>query len=63
MTIVFISPFTSQPDSMNSAANQSSNSRCAGYSACTPKSSAVLTNPIPKIDCQKRFTVTLAVNG
>ena len=63
LTIVRIKCFTSQPDSMNSTANQSSNSRCAGYSACTPKSSAVFTNPIPKSACQKRFTVTRAVNG
>ena len=62
-TISFIVFFMSQPDSRNSTASQSINSGCDGGSPCAPKSSAVFTRPVPKISCQKRFTVTRAVSG
>src|SRR5204862_4842403 len=62
-TISRIRFFTSQPDSRNSTASQSSSSGCDGGSPCEPKSSAVFTRPVPKISCQKRFTVTRAVSG
>ena len=55
--------FTSQPDSRNSTASQSSNSGFTGRSPCAPKSSAVFTSPVPKSSCQKRFTVTRAISG
>ena len=58
-----ISFFTSQPDSRNSTASQSSSSGCDGGRACTPKSSADSTNPAPKNSCQKRFTMTRANRG
>ena len=34
-----------------------------GGSPCAPKSSDVLTSPVPKSICQKRLTVTRAVSG
>ena len=55
--------FTSQPDSRNSTASQSSSSGCDGSSPLTPKSPAVRTRPVPKSSCQKRLTVTRAVSG
>ena len=55
--------FTSQPDSRNSTASQSSSSGCEGNSPLTPKSPAVRTRPVPNTSCQKRFTVTRAVSG
>ena len=51
-------PLMSQPVRMNSAASQSSSSGCEGDSPCEPKSSTVLTRPMPKNICRKRFTVT-----
>ena len=47
VTIVRCSRFTSQ-SFMNSLASQSSSSGCEGHSPCRPKSSAVLTIPVPK---------------
>src|SRR5262249_40399584 len=55
--------FTSQPDSRNSTASQSSSSGCDGGSPLTPKSPLVRTMPVPKTSCQKRLTVTRAVSG
>src|SRR5437868_4790580 len=55
--------FISHPDSRNSIAIQSSNSGCDGASPCEPKSPAVLTIPLPKTSCQKRFTATREVRG
>ena len=48
VTISLKSLFTSQPDSRNSTASQSSSSGCDGASPCDPKSSAVFTMPVPK---------------
>src|SRR5262245_29953789 len=55
--------FTSQPDSRNSVANQSSSSGWVGGCPCEPKSSLVLTMPVPNISCQYRLTVTRAIKG
>ena len=55
--------FTSQPESRNSTASQSSSSGCDGGSPCDPKSSAVFTMPVPNTCCQNRFTVTRAIRG
>ena len=52
-----------QPDWMNRFASQSSSSGWLGMAPCVPKSSAVFTRPVPKKFCQKRLTVTRAVNG
>ena len=49
------SALTSQPESMNVVASQSSSSGWLGYSPCSPKFSDVLTRPVPKYLCQKRF--------
>ena len=57
------SAFTSQPDSRNSTASQSSSFGCDGSSPVMPKSPAVGTRPVPKTSCQKRLTVTRAVSG
>ena len=48
---------------MNSTASQSSNSGCDGASDCVPRSSLVLTSPVPKYDCQTRLTIERAVVG
>ena len=63
MTISLNNFLTSQPDSRNSTASQSSNSGCDGNSPETPKSPAVRTRPVPNNSLQKRFTVTRAVSG
>ena len=60
MTIVFWSAFMSQPVRTNSVASQSSSSGCDGHSPCEPKSSTVLTSPVPNAFCQKRLTATRA---
>ena len=57
------SALTSQPESMKVVASQSSSSGWLGYSPCSPKFSDVLTRPVPKYICQKRFTATRAVSG
>src|SRR5258708_18945536 len=49
--------------SMNSQASQSSSSGCDGASLCMPKSSGVLTIPLPKYVCHNRLTSTRAVVG
>ena len=54
---------TSQPDSRNSTASQSSSSGCDGSSPVMPKSPVVRTRPVPNTSCQKRLTVTRAVSG
>src|SRR5436190_15431999 len=61
--MVFCSALMLHPLSMNCVASQSRSSRCMGQSPCEPKSCTVLTNPVPKYICQKRFTVTRAVSG
>src|SRR5262245_16432105 len=48
---------------MSSHASQSSNSGCEGGSLCIPKSSGVVTIPMPKYACHKRFTTARAVVG
>ena len=48
---------------MNSQASQSSNSGCDGVSLCVPRSSLMLTNPVPKYACQTRLTNARAVVG
>ena len=48
---------------MNSQASQSSSSGCDGGSLCVPRSSLVLTNPVPKYACQTRLTNARAVVG
>src|SRR5262245_60597281 len=48
---------------LNSQASQSSNSGCEGASPWRPKSSLVLTSPVPKQRSQSRLTVTRAVRG
>ena len=58
-----MSRFTSQPSSRNCTASQSSSSGWLGGSPCEPKSSAVLTMPVPKNCCQNRLTATRAVSG
>ncbi len=55
--------FTSQPSSRNWTASQSSSSGWLGGSPCEPKSSAVLTMPVPKTWSQNRLTATRAVSG
>src|SRR5437016_3119753 len=55
MTIRFIIFFTSQPSSRNCTARQSSNSGWLGGSPWEPKSSAVLTMPVPKRERRARF--------
>ena len=55
--------FTSQPSSRNCTASQSSSSGWLGGSPCEPKSSAVLTMPVPKTWSQNRLTATRAVSG
>ena len=55
--------FTSQPSSRNWTASQSSSSGWLGGSPCEPKSSAVLTSPVPKTWSQNRLTATRAVKG
>ena len=54
---------TSQPESMNVRASQSSSSGCEGSWPWLPKSSGVATIPRPKSDCHQRLTVTRAVSG
>ena len=54
---------TSQPSSRNWTASQSSSSGWLGGSPCAPKSSAVLTIPVPKTWSQNRLTATRAVRG
>ena len=44
-------------------ASQSSSSGWLGHSPCAPKSSTVLTRPVPKNICQERLTATRAVSG
>ena len=61
--MVFSRRLTSQPESMNSTASQSSSSRLAGTSPWDPKSSTVLTIPTPNSICQRRLTMTRAVSG
>ena len=61
--MVRMSSLTSQPESTNSVASQSSSSGWLGKSPCRPKFSLVLTMPVPKSICQNRFTVTRAVSG
>ena len=51
-TIIRCIAFMLQPRSMNSAASQSSSSGCEGGSPCEPKSSDVLTRPVPNNICQ-----------
>ena len=63
MTIVRTMCFTSQPESMNSHASQSSSSGCDGGSPCEPRSSSVFDRPMPKNCFQSRFIVTRAVSG
>ena len=63
MTISLNNFLTSQPDSRNSTASQSSNSGCDGNSPETPKSPADRTRPVPNNSLQNRFTVTRAVSG
>src|SRR5215471_21788787 len=53
----------SQPVRTNSVASQSSSSGWLGGSPCEPKSSAVLTIPVPKYCCQYWFTATRAGSG
>src|SRR5581483_12385256 len=53
----------SHPVRMNSVASQSSSSGLLGGSPWDPKSSELLTKPVPKYICQYRLTVTRAVNG
>ena len=54
---------TLQSRRRNSTANQSNNSPWMGNSLCIPKSSDVLTNPVPKKFCHIRLTRTRAVKG
>ena len=54
---------TFHPVRTNSVASQSSSSGLLGCSPCDPKSSEVLTMPVPKYSCQKWFTATRAVSG
>src|SRR5262245_26253670 len=61
--MAFCISFTFHPVRINSVANQSRRSGCDGTSPWEPKSSKVLTIPVPKYICQNRFTATLAVNG
>jgi hypothetical protein len=63
ITMSLNSFLTSQPDSRNSTASQSSNSGCDGNSPVMPKSPAVRTSPTPKSSCQNRLTVTRAMSG
>ncbi len=63
VTIMRKNFFTSQPDSRNSTASQSSSSGCEGGSPAEPKSPAVRTIPVPNTSCQKRLTVTRAISG
>src|SRR2546421_307221 len=49
-----------QPCSTNSTASQSSSSACDGASPFNPKSSLVLTSPVPKYVCQTRLTIDRA---
>src|SRR6266850_1576339 len=48
---------------MSSHASQSSNSGCEGGSLCIPKSSGVVTIPMPKYACHRRLTTARAVVG
>src|ERR1043165_4028537 len=57
------SALMSQPDSMKSQASQSSSSGCDGGSHCEPRSSLVLTMPVPKYACQTRLTKARAAVG
>ena len=63
ITSRFMSRLTSQPSSRNRTASQSRSSGWLGGSPCAPKSSAVLTIPVPKTWSQKRLTATRAVRG
>ena len=63
VTISLYRCFTSHPLSRNSTASQSSSSGCEGGSPCDPKSSEVLTSPVPNSSCHIRFTATRAVSG
>src|SRR5437588_9771864 len=48
---------------MTSTASQSSSSGCDGASLWVPRSSLVLTRPVPKYACQTRLTSARAVVG
>src|SRR5437879_8483268 len=63
VTMSRCSAFRLQPRSMNSTASQSSSSGCEGVSLCDPRSSLVLTRPVPKYVCQTRLTNERAVVG
>ena len=54
---------TSQPLRTNSVASQSRSCGWVGGSPWVPKSSSVVTMPLPKSLAQRRFTVTRAVSG
>ena len=48
---------------MNSAASQSSSSRCVGHSPCDPRSSSTFDSPVPKNSRHVRLTNVRAVSG
>ncbi len=48
---------------MNSVASQSSSCGCVGLAPWLPKSSTVVTSPLPKNVCQYLLTMTLEVRG
>src|SRR5690606_13796529 len=53
----------SQPFSAKSTASQSNSFGWEGRAPCIPKSSEVLTIPLPKNSCHILFTNTRAVSG
>src|SRR5436190_20345194 len=59
--VIWVSPLPA--GCMNSHASQSSSAACDGSSQRVPKSSGVLTRPVPKYTCQIRFTNARAVVG